>query len=95
MTKWLTQSQLQSLREETQSFIEGWLNDYEVVENTRDFENECFKVYETIAEMIERWDEYAQEYRDETEEKDDWDRADYLYESEVGKWRKQKKTSLS
>jgi uncharacterized protein YjgD (DUF1641 family) len=85
MSKLLTQSQLQSLREETQNFIEGWLNDYEVVENTTDFENECFKVYETIAEMIERWDEFAEEYRDATEEKDDWDRADYLYESEVGK----------
>lgn len=82
MSKLLTQSQLQSLREETHNFIEGWLNDYEVVENVRDFQNETFKVYETIAEMIERWDEYAQEYRDETEVDD---RADYLYESEVGK----------
>jgi hypothetical protein len=38
--------------------IGGWLNDHEVVENTDDYQNEVFKVYETIAEMIERWDEY-------------------------------------
>ena len=55
----LTQSQLQSLREEVQSFIDGWLNDHEVVENVRDYRNDVSKVYETIAEMIERWDEYA------------------------------------
>ena len=78
----LTQSQLQSLREEVQSFIDGWLNDHEVVENVRDYRNDVSKVYETIAEMIDRWDEYAKEYRDETEVDD---RADYLYESEVGK----------
>lgn len=78
----LTQSQLQSLREEVQSFIDGWLNDHEVVENVRDYRNDVSKVYETVAEMIDRWDEYAQEYRDETEVDD---RADYLYESEVGK----------
>ena len=82
MTKLLTQAQLQSLREETQSFIEGWLNDYEVVENTRDFEDECFKVYETIAEMIERWDEYAEAYREETE---GYDNSDYEYEVRAGK----------
>ena len=78
----LTQSQLQSLREEVQSFIDGWLNDHEVVENVRDYKNDVSKVYETVAEMIDRWDEYAKEYRDETEVDD---RADYLYESEVGK----------
>ena len=78
----LTQSQLQSLREEVQSFIDGWLNDHEVVENVIDYKNDVSKVYETIAEMIDRWDEYAKEYRDETEVDD---RADYLYESEVGK----------
>ena len=82
MSKLLTQSQLQSLREEVQSFIDGWLNDHEVVENVRDYRNDVSKVYETIAEMIDRWDEYAKEYRDETEVDD---RADYLYESEVGK----------
>ena len=82
MSKLLTQSQLQSLREEVQSFIDGWLNDHEVVENVRDYKNDVSKVYETIAEMIDRWDEYAKEYRDETEVDD---RADYLYESEVGK----------
>ena len=82
MSKLLTQSQLQSLREEVQSFIDGWLNDHEVVENVRDYRNDVSKVYETVAEMIDRWDEYAQEYRDETEVDD---RADYLYESEVGK----------
>ena len=82
MSKLLTQAQLQSLREETQNFIEGWLNDYEVVENVRDFENECFKVYETIAEMIERWDEYAEDYREATEE---YDNSDYEYEVRAGK----------
>tara|TARA_R110002020_G_scaffold446576_1_gene658881 strand:- start:479 stop:727 length:249 start_codon:yes stop_codon:yes gene_type:complete len=82
MSKLLTQSQLQSLREEVQSFIDGWLNDHEVVENVRDYRNDVSKVYETVAEMIDRWDEYAKEYRDETEVDD---RADYLYESEVGK----------
>jgi hypothetical protein len=35
--------------------------------------------------MVERWDKYAEEYRDATQDKDDWDRADDLYESEVGK----------
>jgi hypothetical protein len=53
-----------------------------VVENTTDFENECFKVYETIAEMIERWDEFAEEYRDATEE---YDNSDYEYEVRAGK----------
>lgn len=82
MTKLLTQSKLESLREEVEYFIESWLEDYEVVEDVTDFQNECFKVYETIAEMIERWDEYAEEYRAETEE---YDNSDYEYEVRAGK----------
>ena len=85
MTKVLTRTQLQSLREEVDCLIGGWLNDHEVVENTDDYQNEVFRIFVTIAEMIERWDEYAKEYRDATRDKDDWDNADYLYESEVGK----------
>ena len=82
MTKLLTQSKLEALREEVEYFIESWLEDYEVVEDVTDFQNECFKVYETIAEMIERWDEYAEEYRAETEE---YDNSDYEYEVRAGK----------
>ena len=73
------------LEEDVENLILSWLNDYEVVENVTSFQEESKKFAKIIAEMIERWDEYAEEYRDATEEKNDWDRADYLYESEVGK----------
>ena len=73
---------MKDLEQDVKSLILGWLKDYEVVEDVVSFQEESNKVAKTIAEMIERWDEYAQEYRDETEVDD---RADYLYESEVGK----------
>ena len=82
MSKVLTRTQLQSLREEVDCLIGGWLNDHEVVENTDDYQNEVFRIFVMIAEMIERWDEYTIEYKKEIEEDDN---ADYLYESEVGK----------
>ena len=81
----MTKEHLNNLKEEVTNFLLCNLEDYEPCENVVEFQDETFKVFEIIAEMVERWDEYAKEYRDSTEEKDDWDRADYLYESEVGK----------
>ena len=88
----MTESHLQNLKEEVTNLILCNLEDYEPCENVVDFQNETFKVFETISEMVERWDKFAEEYRDVTQEKDDWDRADDIYESEVGKWNEQKKT---
>ena len=82
MSKVLTRTQLQSLREEVDCLIGGWINDHELIEDADDYQNEVFRIFVTIAEMIERWDEYTIEYKKEIEEDDN---ADYLYESEVGK----------
>jgi len=81
----MTESHLKNLKEEVTNLILCNLEDYEPCENVVDFQNETFKVFETISEMVERWDKFAEEYRDVTQEKDDWDRADDIYESEVGK----------
>ena len=78
----LTEAQRNLLQDEVRCLIECWLKDSEVVENVASFEDETFKVYQTIAEMVERWDEYAYEYREATE---DNDYADYYYELEAGK----------
>ena len=82
MSKVLTRTQLQSLREEVDCLIGGWINDHDLIEDADDYQNEVFRIFVTIAEMIERWDEYTIEYKKEIEEDDN---ADYLYESEVGK----------
>jgi len=87
--EYITKEQMKDLKQDVKCLILGWLKDYEVVEDVVSFQEESNKVAEIIAEMIPRWDNFAEEYRDETEEDD---RADYLYESEVGKWRRQKKT---
>ena len=90
--EYITKEQMKDLKQDVKCLILGWLKDYEVVEDVVSFQEESNKVAEIIAEMIPRWDNFAEEYRDETEEDD---RADYLYESEVGKWKewiKQKKT---
>ena len=80
--EYITKEQMKDLEQDVKSLILGWLKDYEVVEDVVSFQEESNKVAETIAEMIPRWDNFAEEYRDETEVDD---RADYLYESEVGK----------
>jgi len=80
--EYITEEQMKDLEQDVKCLILGWLKDYEVVEDVVSFQEESNKVAKIIAEMIPRWDEYAQEYRDETEVDD---RADYLYESEVGK----------
>ena len=83
--EYINEKDMKYLEEDVESLILSWLKDYEVVENVTSFQEESKKVAKIIAEMIPRWDNFAEEYRDATEEKDDWDNADYLYESEVGK----------
>ena len=78
----LTQSQLRAMREEVNWLIRGWLKDDEVCEDIEDYQDEVSKVYQTIAEMVERWDDFAVQYRDATEEYDD---SDHQYELEAGK----------
>ncbi len=80
--EYITTEQMKDLEQDVKCLILGWLKDYEVVEDVVSFQEESNKVAEIIAEMIPRWDNFAEEYRDETEVDD---RADYLYESEVGK----------
>jgi len=80
--EYITKEQMKDLKQDVKCLILGWLKDYEVVEDVVSFQEESNKVAENIAEMIPRWDNFAEEYRDETEVDD---RADYLYESEVGK----------
>ena len=83
--EYINEKDMKDLEQDVKCLILGWLNEYEVVEDVVSFQEESKKVAKIIAEMIPRWDEYAKEYRDATEDKDDWDNADYLYESEVGK----------
>jgi hypothetical protein len=83
--EYINEKDMKDLEQDVKCLILGWLKDYEVVEDVVSFQEESNKVAKIIAEMIPRWDNFAEEYRDSTEEKDDWDRADYLYESEVGK----------
>ena len=83
--EYINEKDMKDLEQDVKCLILGWLKDYEVVENVTSFQEESKKVAKIIAEMIPRWDNFAEEYRDATEEKDDWDNADYLYESEVGK----------
>ena len=83
--EYINEKDMKDLEQDVECLILGWLKDYEVVEDVVSFQEEAKKVAKIIAEMIPRWDNFAEEYRDATEDKDDWDRADYLYESEVGK----------
>ena len=83
--EYINEKDMKYLEEDVENLILSWLKDYEVVEDVVSFQEESKKVAKIIAEMIPRWDNFAEEYRDATEDKDDWDRADYLYESEVGK----------
>ena len=83
--EYINEKDMKDLEQDVKCLILGWLKDYEVVEDVVSFQEESNKVAKIIAEMLPRWDNFAEEYRDSTEEKDDWDRADYLYESEVGK----------
>ena len=83
--EYINEKDMKDLEQDVECLILGWLTDYEVVEDVVSFQEESKKVAKIIAEMIPRWDNFAEEYREATEDKDDWDRADYLYESEVGK----------
>jgi len=83
--QYINEKDMKYLEEDVENLILSWLKDEEVVESITSFQEESKKVAKIIAEMIPRWDNFAEEYRDETEDKDDWDNADYLYESEVGK----------
>jgi len=80
--EYINEKDMKDLEQDVKCLILGWLKDYEVVEDVVSFQEESNKVAKIIAEMIPRWDNFAEEYRDETEVDD---RADYLYESEVGK----------
>jgi hypothetical protein len=78
----MTKENLNNLREEVTNLILCNLKDYEPCETVVDFQDEVFDVFESIAEMIERWDEYAEEYREAT---GTCDNSDHEYELEVGK----------
>jgi chloramphenicol O-acetyltransferase len=80
--EYINEKDMKDLEGDVESLILGWLKDYEVVENVTSFQEESKKVAKIIAEMIPRWDNFAEEYRDETEE---YDNSDYEYEVRAGK----------
>ena len=70
------------LEEDVEHLILSWVKDYEVVESITTFQEESKKFAKIIAEMVERWDEFAEEYRESTE---GYDNSDYEYEVRAGK----------
>ena len=80
--EYINEKDMKDLEQDVKCLILGWLKDYEVVEDVVSFQEESNKVAKIIAEMVERWDDFAEEYRDETEE---YDNSDYEYEVRAGK----------
>ena len=80
--EYINEKDMKDLEQDVKCLILGWLKDYEVVEDVVSFQEESNKVAKIIAEMIPRWDYFAEEYRDETEE---YDNSDYEYEVRAGK----------
>tara|TARA_E500000305_G_scaffold67038_1_gene53373 strand:+ start:1200 stop:1445 length:246 start_codon:yes stop_codon:yes gene_type:complete len=80
--EYINEKDMKDLEQDVKCLILGWLKDYEVVEDVVSFQEESNKVAKIIAEMVERWDEFAVQYREATEEYDD---SDHQYELEAGK----------
>ena len=80
--QYINEKDMKYLEEDVENLILSWLKDEEVVESITSFQEESKKVAKIIAEMIPRWDNFAEEYREATE---DNDYADYYYELEAGK----------
>ena len=80
--EYINEKDMKYLEEDVENLILSWLKDEEVVENVSSFQAESRKVAKIIAEMIPRWDYFAREYREETEE---YDNSDYEYEVRAGK----------
>ncbi len=80
--EYINEKDMKDLEQDVECLILGWLKDYEVVEDVVSFQEESKKVAKIIAEMIPRWDNFAEEYRDATEE---YDNSDYEYEVRAGK----------
>ena len=80
--EYINEKDMKYLEEDVENLILSWLKDEEVVESIKSFQEESKKVAKIIAEMIPRWDNFAEEYRDETE---GYDNSDYEYEVRAGK----------
>ena len=80
--EYINKKDMKYLEEDVENLILGWLKDEEVVESITSFQEESKKVAEIIAEMIPRWDSFAEEYREETE---GYDNSDHEYEVRAGK----------
>tara|TARA_A100001011_G_scaffold396311_2_gene493823 strand:+ start:133 stop:378 length:246 start_codon:yes stop_codon:yes gene_type:complete len=80
--EYINEKDMKDLEQDVKCLILGWLKDYEVVEDVVSFQEESNKVAKIIAEMVERWDDFAVQYREATEEYDD---SDHQYELEAGK----------
>ena len=80
--EYINEKDMKYLEEDVENLILSWLKDEEVVESIKSFQEESKKVAKIIAEMIPRWNNFAEEYRAETEE---YDNSDYEYEVRAGK----------
>lgn len=80
--EYINEKDMKDLEQDVKCLILGWLKDYEVVEDVVSFQEESNKVAKIIAEMVERWDDFAVQYREATEEYDD---SDHQYELRAGK----------
>ena len=80
--EYINEKDMKYLEEDVENLILSWLKDEEVVESITSFQEESKKVAKIIAEMIPRWDNFAEEYREATEE---YDNSDYEYEVQAGK----------
>lgn len=78
----LTKEQKEYLFDETKIHIMGWLNDPEICEDMIYFNKEVKEISDTIAEMVNKWDEFSKIYKEENEEPDN---SDHLHELETGK----------
>ena len=80
--EYINEKDMKYLEEDVENLILSWLKDEEVVESITTFQEESKKVAKIIAEMIPRWDDFAEEYREATEV---YDNSDYEYEVRAGK----------
>jgi chloramphenicol O-acetyltransferase len=80
--QYINEKDMKYLEEDVENLILSWLKDEEVVESITSFQEESKKVAKIIAEMIPRWNNFAEEYRESVEE---YDNSDYEYEVRAGK----------
>ena len=80
--EYINEKDMKYLEEDVENLILSWLKDEEVVESITSFQEESKKVAKIIAEMIPRWNNFDEEYRESTEE---YDNSDYEYEVKAGK----------